>query len=318
MSKDANMGYRSHPSWIAYRDLLVQEFQIKIERDPAEIWLDAGGHTLHVDEWRPDGAAKGTAILVHGGGGHGRILAPLGDAVAAMGWRAVAPDLPGYGLTRTKPGWRWDYAEWPRTVAALADRADGPVVLLGLSVGGMTALFAAQQATAVKGVIATTLIDMSDPDIYAGAARWRWLGHLARLSGAYMPMISDRIAMPLRLAAPLRAMSSSPAMRRYFQTDPLLGSKWIPARFWRTLHEYCPARGAIDLPCRLLLAHPGADAWTPVPLSRPAFDRIRSPKRLRVLTNGSHLPAERPAFDELRGEIEGFLGAIGRHGPPFG
>lgn len=276
------------------------------------------GHALHIDEWAPVGAAKGTAILVHGGGGHGRILAPLGDAVAAMGWRALAPDLPGYGLTKPARVWRWDYADWPRAIAALADAADGPVVLIGLSVGGMTALYAAQRARAVKGVIATTLIDMSDPQIYAGAARWRWLGHVARLSGAYMPFISDQIAMPLRFAVLMHAMSSKPGMRRYFESDPLLGGKWIPARFWRTLHEYRPDQGNLDLPCPFLLAHPGADAWTPVALSMPAFNRIGSPKRLRVLTNGSHLPAERPAYDELREEIEGFLRAIGHNRPPFG
>lgn len=307
MSEAQNAQYAGRPSWIAYRDLLAKEFQIEIAREPVERWQTVHGHTLHVDDWRPDGAEKGTVILVHGGGGHGRILAPLGDAVASMGWRALAPDLPGYGLTKPARGWRWDYADWPRAIAALADATAGPVVLTGLSVGGMTALYAAQQARTVRGVIATTLIDMSDPRIYAGAARWRWLGRVARLSGAYMPFIADQIAMPLRLAAPMHAMTSKPRMRRYFETDPLLGGKWVPARFWRTLHEYKPPSGHLDLPCPFLLAHPGADAWTPVALSMPAFDRIGTQKRLRVLTNGSHLPAERPAYDELRAEIAGFL-----------
>jgi alpha-beta hydrolase superfamily lysophospholipase len=310
MSTNPTIRYADHPSWIAYRDLLAQEFEIKIEREPAERWESVGGHRLHIDEWRPDGVAKGTVILVHGGGGHGRILAPLGDAVASLGWRAIAPDLPGYGLTKPASGWRWDYAEWPRAVAALADKAEGPVVLIGLSVGGMTALFAAQIARAVKGVVATTLIDMSDPRVYAGAARWRWLGHVARLSGTYTPVIADRIAMPLRFAAPMHAMSSKPGMRRYFSEDELLGAKWIPARFWRTLHQCKAPNGNLDLPCPILLAHPGADAWTPVALSLPAFERIGTPKRLRVLTNGSHLPAERPAYDELREEIAAFLAGL--------
>jgi alpha-beta hydrolase superfamily lysophospholipase len=302
--------FKEHASWLAYRGLLASEFQIEIAREPIERWDLILGHQIRQDEWQPKGTHKGTVILVHGGGGHGRILAPLGDMIAAMGWRAVSPDLPGYGLTQTSPGWRWEYADWPRTIATLADLTPGPVVLFGLSVGGMTALYAGQLARHVRGVIATTLIDMTDSQVYAAAARWRWLGHMARLSGATIPWISDYVSMPLALAAPMHAMSSSPAMRQYFTRDPLLGGKWVPARFWRTLHQYRTPRADLDLPCPLLLAHPGADAWTPVAISMPAFDRINSPKLLRVLTNGSHLPAERPCYDELREEVSAFLAAI--------
>jgi pimeloyl-ACP methyl ester carboxylesterase len=66
------------------------------------------------------------------------------------------------------------------------------------------------------------------------------------------------------------------------------------------------------LPCPLLLVHPGADAWTPVELSRRTLGQLRGRKRLRVLSNGSHLPVERPAYDELEAEFAGFLAAIGR------
>jgi len=44
---------------------------------------------------------------------------------------------------------------------------------------------------------------------------------------------------------------------------------------------------------------------------RPAFDRIESPgKRLRELSNGTHLPLEQPARDELQEEVAGFLAAV--------
>jgi alpha-beta hydrolase superfamily lysophospholipase len=104
----------------------------------------------------------------------------------------------------------------------------------------------------------------------------------------------------------MNRMSADPAMRRYFETDPLLGALRVSARFFRTMH----ARQATDLDpaCPLLLVHPGADAWTPVAMSEPAFERIRGEKRMRVLTNGSHLPLEQPAFAELSEEVRAFLG----------
>jgi hypothetical protein len=57
--------------------------------------------------------------------------------------------------------------------------------------------------------------------------------------------------------------------------------------------------------------HPGADLWTPSAMSLPAFNRIESPgKRLRELSNGTHLPLEQPARDELQEEVAGFLAAV--------
>jgi pimeloyl-ACP methyl ester carboxylesterase len=299
--------YETTPSWQRYLKLLDERFGIRIERKPVETWRQLRGHMVHVDEWQPS-KQKGTLILVHGGGGNGRILAPCGDVAASLGWRALAPDLPGYGLTKPAPGFRWDYNEWPAVVAALADETEGPVVLMGLSVGGMTAVFAAEEARQVRGVIATTLIDMGDPAIFVRTARWRWLGEACLLGFRLAPWIADRIALPLRLAAPMHAMSSDPEMQDYFVRDALLGGMRVPARFFRTMHG---RKALMPSPrCPLLLVHPGADAWTPTELSRSAFDRIQGEKEMLELTNGSHLPAESPAFDELRTHVARFLSCI--------
>lgn len=300
--------YADSPSWHRYRQLLLDAFGISIRRTPVERWRTVRGHQLHLDEWSPESRAKGTLILVHGGGGNGRILAPLADFAAGIGWRVVAPDLPGYGLTRPGADFHWDYGEWPAVIAALADDVQGSVVLMGLSVGGMTAALAAQAAREVQGVIATTLLDMSDPATFVRAAKWPWLGQASLLGFRWMPSIVDRLRLPLRLVAPLDRMSSHPALTEYFENDPLIGRLRVPSRFFRTMH-------ALQMPhleprCPLLLVHPGADDWTPTTMSRPAFDRVLGDKRLRELSNGSHLPAELPARLELEQEVTKFLRAV--------
>lgn len=302
--------YANTPSWHRYRQLLLDSFGIPIRQVPIERWKTVLGHDVHLDEWRSEGPSRGTLILVHGGGGNGRILAPFGDFAAGLGWLAIAPDLPGYGLTRPRADFRWDYGEWPAVVAALADDCQGPVVLMGLSVGGMTAALAAQAARGVQGVIATTLLDMSDPATFVRAAKWRWLGKASLLGFRWMPSIVDRLRLPLRLVAPLDRMSSHPAMAEYFENDPLLGRLRVPSRFFRTMHTLHMPR--LEPRCPLLLVHPGADHWTPTAMSQPAFDRVVGNKRLRELTNGSHLPAEVPARLELEQEMRDFLAAVER------
>ena len=301
--------YETSPSWTQYRDILKTRFAIRIARTPRETWRKIRGHDIHVDEWAPDGPAKGTLILVHGGGGNGRVLAPFCDLAAGLGWRALAPDLPGYGLTRPAPGYRGDYDEWPAVVAQLADESEGPRVLMGLSVGGMTAVFAAQAARKVDGVIATTLLDTGDPARLVRAARWRWLGVLSLLGFRLMPWLTDRLSMPLWLVVPMGAMSGDAQMNAYFRQDALLGKLWVRLRFFRTLHARKATR--LELRCPLLLVHPGADTWTPTETSRPVFDSIQGPKELVELSNGAHLPLEAPAFGELKEHLSRFLGQVG-------
>jgi alpha-beta hydrolase superfamily lysophospholipase len=300
--------FHKSPSWENYRAILADDFGIVLTQEPEEHWQTVRGHRVRIDEWVPDGVPKGTVVLVHGGGGNGRILAPLAEPVAAMGWRVLAPDLPGYGLTQPAPGFRGEYGEWPALVAEFADELPGPVVLMGFSMGGLTAFLAAQMTGRIAGVAATNLLDLSDAEVFIRAARAPWLGRMSLFCIRWMPWLFDRAVLPLSLTTQLRAMSSSRRMQDYFEKDPLIGASRKPARFFRTAYQHRIEAWSLHCPC--LLVHPGRDAWTPTSLSRRVFDRIVAPKRFVELSNGSHLPAEQPARDELEAELARFLEEI--------
>ena len=295
-------------SWDRYCTILAANFGIRMTRAPSETWQKVRGHKIHIDVWEPNAPPKGTLILVHGAGGHGRVLAPAADFAASMGWRALAPDLPGYGLTQPASDYSGDYGEWPAIIAQIADETEGPVVLMGLSVGGITATFAAEIARNVDGVIATTLLDMGDPETFVKSARWRWLGAISRIGFRLIPGLLDRLSLPVWLVAPMRSMSTDPAMSDYFSRDPFLGGLWVKLRFFRTLH----ARKAptLSLACPFILIHPGADKWTPTAMSLPAFNRLKAAKTMIELSNGSHLPLEEPAFKELKTHVSQFLDSL--------
>ena len=297
--------FHNTPSWTGYKDILAEEFDIDLNMEPLESWRRVRGHEVRIDEWPECGQKKGTLILVHGGGGNGRILAPFAEPLSRYGWRVLAPDLPGYGLTKPAPGYRGDYSEWPAVLAQIADGEPGPVVMMGLSMGGLTAFLAAQQSAKVCGVVATTLLDLSDPSSFVRAARWKWLGRFSLFSMAMMPWLFDRVLLPLSLATPLAAMSKNKRVQDYFRTDPHIGASWKPARFFRTVHQH-PVRNW-NLDCPILLVHPGADEWTPTELSVAVFDKIDADKRFHELSNGSHLPVERPAYEELLAHTKTFL-----------
>ncbi len=305
MTHSRKSSFANHSSWTSYRDILREEFAISFPIEPTEHWQEIRGHSIRYDLWEHDWPSVGTVILVHGGGGSGRILAPAALPALQAGWRVIAPDLPGYGLSIPAQGFNGDYSEWPKIITEIADGNTGPVVLLGMSLGGLTAVFAAQLARSVDGVIATTLVDPSDPTTFDHVARWPWLGRLCRFAMRWMPGLLDRISMPLALATPLRAMTGSKRLQEYFVRDPLLGGNWMTSRFFRLIHQR--QLESVGLNCPLLLIHPGSDEWTPTEMSMPVFERLKTDKTLIELSNGTHLPLERPAFDEFNQGVGEFL-----------
>jgi pimeloyl-ACP methyl ester carboxylesterase len=73
------------------------------------------------------------------------------------------------------------------------------------------------------------------------------------------------------------------------------------------MQGFAPSPDDAALRCPLLLAHPGADRWTPLALSRPLFDALQGDKRLVMLSGGEHAPLEAPAFQELSRALREFV-----------
>ncbi|WP_394839269.1 alpha/beta hydrolase [Pendulispora rubella] len=303
--------YDDFPATNTYRQHVTYAFGIAFTEKPTETWLPWRGHEVHMDDWRPRGAPRATVILVHGAGGYGRLLAPFAAPLREAGFAVRVPDLPGYGLTRMRPGARAEYDEWVALVAGLADEAaqHGPVFLFGLSVGGMTCLWAAQRARKVSGVAATTLIDLRDPRTFVRATRAPWMGYLSLAAFRFLPSLTDAVSFPLSLIVPVERLTPDVQLARALLSDPLLGKRWAQARCFRTITTYTPERDDFELPCPLLLVHPGADTWTPVEMSLPVYEQVPTAKELVVLSNGGHAPLESPAYGELCSTVTRFLEA---------
>ena len=271
---------------------------------PRSEWLDiGGGTTLHLFRHPAHGTPTATFVVLHGAGGHGRMLGGLGLIAQRLGATAVAPDLPGYGHTVVADRRAVRYDDWIDAAAAVvaAEPAGRPVVIVGASMGGRLAVDVARRLGGrIGAVVATCLLDPRLAEVRAVVAHHPLLLRLGLPAMRATSMISDRLLLPIRWVAPISAIANAPGLAATCRRDPLGAGGSIPLGFLRTWLDHQPVYEPETFDaCPVTLAHPGADRWTPVEVSRRWFDRLRVDKRFVLLEGCGHFPVEQPGIDQL-------------------
>jgi len=300
--------YDSHPTWRRYQDFFPEGMRCTAASTPREELWRWRGLDVHLDRMPGTGMK---VIVLHGAGAYGRVMAPAAVLAQRYGYETVAPDLPGYGLTRVARR-RLDYPLWVDCVCDLIDaelaRDGRPVVLFGVSLGGLLAYQAAARSRKPIGLIATTLADPRERAVRAGFARNRVLGVAGLWLLQKLAPLTDGLPLPMALMSKMHRISNKPALSALVRSDRLGGGSWVPARFLRTLMSAAPAVEPEQFTaCPVLLAHPGVDRMTDIALSRRFFDRLAAPKRMVVLDGASHMPTEHPGVDQLEASVLEFL-----------
>lgn len=115
--------------------------------------LQVFGKTIYYNEESPDRRPKGTILFVHGAGGYSGKWRSQLPAMASLGWRAIAVDLPGHGYSEGPNC--GDLAEYATFLNEFAQRAElKNLVLCGHSMGGGIAqLFAFAFPSVLRGLV---------------------------------------------------------------------------------------------------------------------------------------------------------------------
>jgi alpha-beta hydrolase superfamily lysophospholipase len=309
--------YDSHPIWRRYQPYFPEAMRCTEASMPREEYWSWRGLDVHLDRLAAP-AAPVKVIVLHGAGAYGRVMAPAAVLAQRHGYETVTPDLPGYGLTRV-PWRRMTYPLWIDCVCDLidAERArDGrPIVLFGVSLGGLLAYQVAARSQRVIGLVATTLADPRERAVRRGFARNPLLGTGGLWLLDKLAAVTDLLPLPMAYMSKMDRISNRPELSALVKADRRGGGSWVPARFLRTLMTTAPALEPeqFDL-CPVLLAHPGVDRMTDIALSRRFFDRLAAPKRMVVLDGASHMPTEHPGVDQLEAAVLEFMAQVTKRG----
>ncbi|TQM06371.1 alpha-beta hydrolase superfamily lysophospholipase [Pseudonocardia kunmingensis] len=274
----------------------------------ASTWWRHGDTDVHVERIG-DPSARRRAVLLHGAGGHAAAMWPFAALAARRGIHVVVPDLPGYGRTRVPGPGAVRYPDWVALACDLlrAEREahDGPLLLVGASLGGMVAYDAGTRTGAADALLVTCLPDPRDPLMR------RHLTRFPRLSGAARPALRvlagplADVAVPVRWLTNMRAIGNDPELVDLVVRDERGGGGRVPLGFLRSFLDSAPAVEPEDATApRVVLAHPACDRWTPTAMSLRFFDRIAAPKELVLLEGAGHFPVEAPGVHQLVDAID--------------
>lgn len=303
--------YNSHSNWRAYERWFPSEWRCDVADPPAEEWWPWRDGEIHVDRYTEPGA-RVKMIVLHGGGGYGRMFASYANAARRHGAEIVVPDLPGYGITEVGDKRQVSYEDWIECAAELVEgehyRDGRPIVVFGVSIGGMLAYEVTARTRRPAALAATCLLDPRDVHVRDAVARNLFASRLGGPLLRAFPRLTDGLMVPVRLTSKMSKIANDRALVRTCTRDQLGGGNHMPARFLRTYLESVPSvePEQFDV-CPVLLAHPMADRWTDLAVSKPFFDRIAAPKQLVELDRCGHLPFEQPGLATLDGALASLI-----------
>ena len=235
-------------------------------------------------------------VLLHGAGGGFRSFAPQVETLASLGFRAVAWDMPGYGLSPPiEPyGFKGLAESCIALIEALAPEGGAePVALVGHGLGGMVAQeVALRRPDLVRQlVLVATAAAVAPGDAYSRHAA-QGLGWLDE--GRDMTAIAE--ALLPQLVSP-RALPAGVQLARHVLTQ-VHAATWRRALQALSGFDRRAALGHIHVPT-LLVA--GAQDTLAPPAVLQGMAAAVSGARCVSLADAGHLPhLERPdEFDEL-------------------
>jgi pimeloyl-ACP methyl ester carboxylesterase len=106
------------------------------------VWLKGAGIRLAADLWRAPAEHRGTALLLHGGGQTRHSWRHAGPMLAGAGWTTYATDARGHGESGWSPDGDYDIERFVEDLVVLTAQLPDRPVVIGASLGGITAMLA--------------------------------------------------------------------------------------------------------------------------------------------------------------------------------
>jgi pimeloyl-ACP methyl ester carboxylesterase len=208
-------------------------------------YTGAGGVRLVGERWKPGAGhpPAGIALLLHGGGQTRHSWHGTAARLAAHGWAAITVDARGHGDSQWAPDGDYSLDAFADDLCAIADTLDRAPVLIGASLGGMTALVGqGERPTLARALVLVDIAPRVEP---AGRERIRAFMASAPNGFASLEEVADAVhaynpnrPRPSNLDGLMKNVHQHADGRWYWHWDPKFiagGRSEVPREEFRTI-----------------------------------------------------------------------------------
>lgn len=293
-------GYESDTIWRQIQEYLPVKNRIDDRNIPKEEWLETGKNRIHIDHYICNDA-KGIVVIYHGVGGNGRLLSFIAVPLHKAGYEVICPDLPLYGHTVCSG--KTTYSDWIECGTVIAEKYlqdDKPLYLFGLSAGGMLAYQISCRLENIDGLILTCLLDQRINKVTKETASSSMMAFFGKPFLKIAHRLFGGVKLPMKMVCNMKAIVNNESLAELLISDPISSGTKVSVEFlYGMLNPSIEIEPNDYQKCPVMLVHPEKDYWTDVSLSRLFFDKIQSPKELKLLQGAGHFPIEEKGLKQL-------------------
>ncbi len=242
-------------------------------------------------------SGKNTSLLfIHGTAVYARFYAEFLYQMNLEGYRIVAPDLPGHGLSDGKRG-HFGMEELTDTIydvtSHVIEKHGENVVVMGSSLGGITALYSVANDERIKAGIchnAAIFNEGAHKKIIKLKGFYKVLRHFVRPLSKIMPTLSFSVWIYLDPTQLFRDPSFLDERLDVLLNDPLASDRYT-LKALATQMKAPLARPIEEIETPILLINPDGDVLFSVEYMTEIFNRLEKSKykRLEIIKDASHM-----------------------------
>ena len=310
--------YETSTIWKQINEFLPDDIGITDEVMPTESSFAWRNSTIHVERFE-NPKSKVRILMHHGVGTNGRLLSMItGAPLARMGYEVTAIDMPLYGMTENNES-LITYEDWLdvslKFIDAEYQRDDRPIILYGLSAGGMLTYHVAALEPRIKGIVGMCFLDLLNPDVAKIISKFPMPGFSEAVGGFFVQLLAktplNKMYIPIRHMVKMTALTNLPKAQEILINDKGSGGSSVPLAFFASIMSYQAAIPPEQFTnCPVLLTQPDEDNWTPLSASAEFFDRLACEKHLVMLKDCGHYPLEAEGLRMMHQAIDKFAKGI--------
>jgi alpha-beta hydrolase superfamily lysophospholipase len=297
------MSYEPANTWHKYcLDLDPQLVEAAISED----YVLSNDKKIHLDTYGKDGDFKTTIIFIHGTAVYSRFYAAFLYDLYKAGYRIVAPDLPGHGLSEGRRG-HFDMQLLTSTLYDVAtqviDQFGASIAVMGSSLGGITSLYVVANDPRIKAAVCHNAAILNE----GAHKRIVHLGGLLKVLKPLTPYLA-KILPTLRLSVwrylPIEGLTHDKKildLEEIIFQDRIISDSYT-LKSLATQMRAPLARPIETIETPVMIINGDDDVLFSVEYMREIFDRLERSKnkRLEILPNASHLILQEHREESLK------------------